>query len=193
MSSTTSLENNSISRCLGLTKKGIPCKNKCSGSYCHKHRGQGASLQSASLPSASLPSVSSGSRRPQVQPQDCCVCYDETKDILSCKHYLCKGCVKHLCTDTCPMCRAPLKGRHVTTRLLMEIRGRQRRTNEQLNYELATRIASSEVPRPRRRRLSRRNTNRTIEPVYLEEDLLSFLYSSELDFDIALYINFFYT
>ena len=65
------------------------------------------------------PKAISPMRLPNIKEDitECCVCGDETKDILDCNHYLCINCSKNLEDDNCPLCRKELKGKHITEEL----------------------------------------------------------------------------
>lgn len=36
---------------------------------------------------------------------ECCVCYEENKELLKCKHNLCNNCYKKIYILECPICR----------------------------------------------------------------------------------------
>ena len=38
--------------------------------------------------------------------KECCVCYEPTEHLTSCKHLVCESCYSQV--PICPMCRAPL-------------------------------------------------------------------------------------
>ena len=103
--------------CQGLTKKGIKCtkKVKVGDTHCHFHKDQVAQPPVADQP------LEAPSEAPS---DDCCVCLEETKDTLVCKHYLCRGCVNQMTTTTCPMCRGPLKAPYITDKMLKEVQNR---------------------------------------------------------------------
>jgi len=160
-------------QCVALTQKGSRCKNKCNGLVCHKHKH--VDLETISQQPVLQPKVvSKRVTRSQTRapPSDCCICYDETTDRLDCTHYVCKSCVSHMCTSSCPMCRSVLKGKHITPRILSEIRKKERQATEQRNFEMASQLASAyhppvqqQQPVSRRPRLSTRATRRNSDNV----------------------------
>lgn len=83
--------------CQGTTKKGVPCKFKCTspcGCHCKRHC------------------------KCELRSINCGVCYEDTTSIrkLGCDHELCTGCAKRWLQShsTCPFCRADIPGNRIT-------------------------------------------------------------------------------
>jgi len=86
-------------QCSGITLKGDQCCRKMlTGQYCYLHI---------------------DTNHPEMI--ECCVCYNKTVNILDCTHYLCNKCVNKMETDTCPLCRKKLQGKHITKSNLNKI------------------------------------------------------------------------
>jgi len=50
--------------------------------------------------------------------EDCCICYEQmsASDALDCSHMVCNSCTKKLRDDRCPMCRAEIKSKYISSR-----------------------------------------------------------------------------
>jgi len=77
--------------------------------------------------------------------EDCCICYEKmpVSDALGCSHMVCQSCTKKLRDDRCPMCRAEIKSKYVTSRDKVKINQRRRqdaidRANESFRSYLSS-------------------------------------------------------
>jgi hypothetical protein len=123
-------------QCEGKTKAGAKCqkKTKDASKRCHLHRNAPAYAPPEPETVIVVPEepknkpeevktkteVSEGKQELSEQCSDkseCCVCYDEMPeaDKLDCGHCVCRGCIKQLRNDKCPMCRKTVSARHITS------------------------------------------------------------------------------
>lgn len=65
--------------------------------------------------------------------RECCICFCHPKSSLDCRHSICKKCLLKVRSDTCPVCRSPLKGEMITDRVLGQIK--RRMTTDRIERE----------------------------------------------------------
>lgn len=66
---------------------------------------------------------------------ECCICYGKSdlKNILCCNHCICMECVTKLRDTKCPVCRTPLCGKFVTSKIIKAIN--QRKEEDRIERE----------------------------------------------------------
>jgi len=115
-----------VQQCKGLTLKGKKCQRKILvGEYCYLHHKKKEICVSDHI-----------HHQVDVNTDECCVCYEGTVNILECNHYLCLGCVNQMKTDTCPLCRTELRGKHITKQILDEIELRKNPPSDDVNIPI---------------------------------------------------------
>lgn len=135
-------------KCLATTNQGKQCtRNAVPGSlFCSQHqkiesentsRGRTLTKSIKSRSPSPLKTKSGKSRSPSPlktttvsqrsrskSPTRCCVCLEETKDMLKCKHSICVDCTKQLYHPICPLCRRNLEGPTISKEVLKSIENR---------------------------------------------------------------------
>jgi hypothetical protein len=76
--------------------------------------------------------------------KECCVCYENSNNVLRCSHSVCKTCFNKLCKFECPICRAKLLGltRRQRRRIEKNIKRAKRETEETDFQEIQNRFSS---------------------------------------------------
>jgi len=94
---------------------------------------------------ASEPVKKSEKKEDCSKKEDCCVCYESmpASEVLGCSHPVCKGCLKQLRDDRCPICRAEIKSKYISDKDKKKMAQRKRedaldRANEAFRNYLAS-------------------------------------------------------
>jgi hypothetical protein len=99
--------------CKGVNIRGKPCMRAVkTGDYCPYHQGGTTKYKEPKKKKEPQPETKKKSEEVDLD-EECCVCYDPTKEILTCNHRLCSTCITKMSQNDCPLCRRKLKGKHV--------------------------------------------------------------------------------
>jgi hypothetical protein len=130
-------------QCEGKAKSGARCRNRTlhESKRCHFHVNTESGIQLSVHVPVVVPVQVQPAKKPvkkrvpkskPVLPEqcsgktECCVCLEEMpeSDKLDCSHSVCRGCVKNLRNDKCPMCRRDISAKHIKPRDKTKMRQR---------------------------------------------------------------------